>query len=460
MEFKVEELAPCRKKIAVTVPVERITEAFESKFDEVNQQIALPGFRPGKAPRRLLEARFADKLGDDIKGDLVKSALETLAEEKKVQPLAPPEIDVEAIELSRTEPMTFEFELLVRPEFETPKYEGLEVKVPPIAITDEQIDGAVDDLRRRSAKLEGADGGKVEDEDILVVDWEAKEGDSVEAKDSNHYYPYGRGVIAGFVAESIDEQLAGKKVGATASATVQVAADDPREELRDRELALTVTLKEIKRYVLPEIDEDFLKAQDFDDVEELRAETKKGLTRNARRGIERDAEEKLVEQLTGAIEMSLPEEFVKDELEQWAQRRRVELQMEGTDEADIDKSVEEGRGDAKTSIESDLRRYFLLDRIAEEADVQVTEAEMVQALQEIAQMYRQPIEAVMAQFRDGGRLAELRSQIRHRKVKETIRGSASLVEDPSLAGEDEAKPKKAAKKKAAKKKAKKKSAKK
>lgn len=453
MEFNVEELAPCRKKIAVTVPVNRIQEAFESKFDEINQQIALPGFRPGKAPRRLLEARFAERLQDDVKGDLVKSALETLAEEKKVQPLAPPEIDVEAIELSRSEPMTFEFELLVRPEFETPKYEGLEVKVPPVSVDDEQIDAAVDGLRRRSAQLESVEDGKVEDDDILVVDWEAKDGDSVEAKDANHYYPYGRGVIAGFVTDEVDTQLAGKKVGATATATVQVAADDPREELRDRELALTVTLKEIKRYILPEIDETFLKAHDYDDVDELRDEMKKSLTRNARRAIERDAEDKLVEELTGTIEMSLPEEFVKDELEQWAQRRRVELQMDGKDEADIDKAVEEGRADAKTSIEGDLRRYFLLDRIAEEADVQVTEAEMVQALQEIAAMYRQPIEAVMTQFRDGGRLAELRSQIRHRKVKETIRGAASLVEDPSLAGEDDAKPKKkAAKKKKAKKK--------
>ncbi|MCP5066289.1 MAG: trigger factor, partial [bacterium] len=421
------------------------------KFDEINGQVALPGFRPGRAPRQLLERKFGSKLADEIKGDLVKAALESLVEDEKVEALAPPEIDVEAIELERGKPMTFEFELVTRPEFETPKYKGLEVKVPPVLVKDEEVDNAVDNLRRRSATLEDAPDATVQAEDILIVDWEAREGDSVEAKDTNHYYPYGRGVIAGFVAEDLDAQFEGKQAGAEAKAKVQVAIDDPREELRGRELDLTVTLKDVKRYVLPEIDAAFLEKNDFDDADEMRADMKKSLSRQHRRHIERGAEEKLVEQLLGDIKMDLPEQFVEQELEGWASRKRTELQMAETAEDEITKQVDTASGDAREAIEDDLKRHFVLDRIADEESLDVTEQELFQAIQEIAQVYNQPLETVMGSFRDGNRLAELKAQIRHRKVREVIRSGASLVEDESLLKEeDEKAEKKPAKKKSSK----------
>ncbi len=451
MDFKVEELAPCRKKIAVTISPDRIQTEYEKKFDEINGQVALPGFRPGRAPRQLLERKFGSKLADEIKGDLVKAALESLVEDEKVEALAPPEIDVEAIELERGKPMTFEFELVTRPEFETPKYKGLEVKVPPVLVKDEEVDNAVDNLRRRSATLEDAPDATVQAEDILIVDWEAREGDSVEAKDTNHYYPYGRGVIAGFVAEDLDAQFEGKQAGAEAKAKVQVAIDDPREELRGRELDLTVTLKDVKRYVLPEIDAAFLEKNDFDDADEMRADMKKSLSRQHRRHIERGAEEKLVEQLLGDIKMDLPEQFVEQELEGWASRKRTELQMAETAEDEITKQVDTASGDAREAIEDDLKRHFVLDRIADEESLDVTEQELFQAIQEIAQVYNQPLETVMGSFRDGNRLAELKAQIRHRKVREVIRSGASLVEDESLLKEeDEKAEKKPAKKKSSK----------
>ncbi len=459
MDFKVDTLGPCRKKIAVTIPPERIGEEYDKKYEEINDAVAMPGFRPGKAPRKLLESRFGSKLGDEIKNDLVKAALEELFEDDKVQPLAPPDIDIEALELDPSEPFAFEFELVTQPEFETPDYKDLEVKVPPIEVSDEEIDTQVQQLLRRGATLETIEDGSVEDGDVLVVDWKAMEGDSVEAHDDNAYYPYGRGVLAGFVAESLDEQLAGKQAGATASASVQVAADDPREELRGRELDLQVVLKEIKRYELPPLDAKFLEKHDYDDEAELREDMQKNITRAKSRQRDSLAEQLLVEQLLDSIEISLPEDFVEKELENWALRKRMSLQMEQVEDEEISKQIDAARDDTKAAIERDMQRHFLLERIATEEALEVSEAEMVQSIQEIAQAYGHPVEQVAAQFRDQGRLAELSSEIRQRKAKALIRAAAKQVEDPSML-EDDAAPKKAAKKKAAKKAAKKASSKK
>lgn len=451
MDFQVESLGPCRKKIVVTIPPERIGEEFDKKYDEINENVALPGFRPGRAPRKLLEKRFGTRLAGEVKDDLVKAALEKLVEEKKAEPLAAPDIDLSDVELEPGQPLTFEFEMVTKPEFETPEYKGLEVKVPPIAVSEEEIDRQIDLLRRRDAKLEIAKDAKAEAGDVLVVDWRALDGDSVEARDDNVYYPLGRGVLAGFVAEEIDAQLDGAEVGAEAQATVHVPVDDPREELRDRELALHVELKQIKRYVLPPIDQAFLEKHDFDDVDELRADMKKQIARAKQRQRDAAAEHQLVEQLLDAVEISLPESFVERELEHWAMRKRMSLQVEKVEDEEIAKQVEAARADTKAAIERDMQRHFLLERVSEEEDVEVTEAELVQAIEEIAMAYGHPVEEVAASFRESGRLAELRAEIRHRKARQILRQHATLVEDAALAEEGKAtkKAKKVAKKKAA-----------
>lgn len=458
MEFTVETLGPCRKKISVSISPKRVGEAYDEKYGEINDNVAMPGFRPGKAPRKLLEKRFAGRLDDEIKDDLLKAALEQLLEDKTVDPLSPPEIDLGDLAIVAGEPVEFEFEMVTKPEFETPTYKDLEVKVPPLSVGTEEVDQAVDRLRRQGATLETAEDATVEEGDILVIDWRAMDGDSVEARDENAYYPMGRGVVAGFVAQDIDSQLEGKKIGSTAEASVQVAADDPREELRGRDLQLSVTLKEVKRYILPDIDEAFLKKNDYDDEEELRAELKKRISRAKGRQRDSTAENLLVEQLLDSVEISLPEDFVDRELESWAARQRMQLQMEHLEEEEIDKKIDAARSDAKTAIALDMQRHFLLDRIATAEDLDVTEAEMVQAIQEMAQAYGHPVEQVMQSFNDRSRLAELRAEILHRKARAVIRQCATQVEDASML-EDEPKPtKKSAKKKTTKKKAAKKKA--
>jgi trigger factor len=429
MDFRVDPLGPCRKKVSVIVPAERVQEEFERQYQEINKNLVLPGFRKGRAPRKVLEKRFASHIGPEVKEGLVKAALEKLLEEKKVDPLAPPQIDVDALALDPAKALEFEFECVTKPEFETPTYKGLEVKVPAPSVLDEEVQQAVDAMRRRRAKLELApEGAALEEGDVAVVDWEARSGDSVEARDEGVYYKLGRGVLADFVAEGLDDALRAKAPGTTVTVKVHVAPDDPREELRGKEMDLVVTLKEVRRYLLPPIDAEFLKTYDFEDESELREDVRKKVLRMKRRRIEQDAEEKLVEQLLGAVEMSLPADFVDREIEAWAARRRMTAQMEGVADEEATKQLDAARADAKTQVEHDMRRFFLLDRIAEAEGIEATKEEMAQAIEEIATTYGHPIEEVMATFRDQGRLAELRSQIRHRKVKESIRQTARLVE--------------------------------
>jgi trigger factor len=432
MDVTVEPIGPCRKRVTVKIPPEKVGEVYDKKYDEINRQVPVPGFRPGHAPRKLLEKRFGEKLGDDVKQDLVQEAIEEVLKGKEVRPLSPPEVDLEALALAPGAALEFAFEVVTRPDFETPKIEGLEVRVPPLEATDEEIDGFVDSLRRGDAKLEVVEGATVEDGDVLVVDWEARDGDSVVDRDANAYYRFGKGVVAGFVAEGLDEQLRGKGVDAEARARVHVAADDPRVELRGRELDLVVTLKQVRRYALPPLDAKFLEKHDYDDEADLREDMRKRILRAKGRGRDLDAERRLVEQLLDAVEISLPDGFVDSEVENWVQRKRLTLQMEKVDEEDIEKQVAANVEETRGAIERDMRRFFLLERVAEEQGIEATEADLAAAIQEVAEAYGHPFEQVLASFREPSRLAQLRSEIRQRKAREWIRSQANLVEDPAL----------------------------
>ena len=428
MDFRVDPLGPCRKKVAVTIPPERVRQEYDKQMGELNKSFALPGFRKGHAPRKLLERRFGPHLGGDVKESLVKAALEALVKEQKVEPLRPPTLDLEAMKVDPGQPLSFEFELLTRPEFQTPTWKGLEMKVAPVAVTPKEIDEAVEGLRRREARLTEAKDAVIGDGDVLVVDWQARVGGTVIAEDRGAYLPFGRGVLAGLPCAALEAELRGKKAGATAHGTVTAAADDPREALRGKEVELQVAVKEVRRHELPAVDAAFLERHDFDDVAEMRKYLERQIQRAKTRERDRAAEEKLLEGVVAGVSMALPDEILAQELEAWAERKKAELREEGVVEGALDKQLESARPEARREIEGELRRYFVLDRIAREENLEVADAEVGQALQEIAQAYGRPMEEVLEAYRQGGRLEELRGSLRHRKVREAVRRAAHVVQ--------------------------------
>lgn len=428
MDFRVDALGPCKKKVAVTVPVERVRQEYDKQFGEINKTYALPGFRKGHTPRKVLERRFGPHMGEDVKESLVRAALEALVKEKQVEPLRPPSLDLKAMKVEPGQPLTFEFELLTRPEFPTPTYKGLEMKVAPVVVSAEELGHAVDALRRRDATLEDAPDAVIGDRDVLVVDWKAAAGGAVVAQDVGAYLPFGRGVLEGLPCAEIETQLRGKKAGATVSARVTAAADDPREALRGRELDLEVTVKGIKRLALPAVDAAFLTKHDYDDEAEMKKDLERQVLRGKTRERDQEAEGHLLDAVVAGVAMAMPDEILGPELEGWAERKRAELREEGVVEGALDTQLEAARPAARREIEAELKRFFVLDRIAREEGIEVADAEVAQALQEIAAAYGRSLEEVLAAYRASGRIDELRVNLRHKKVREAVRRHAHVVQ--------------------------------
>jgi len=428
MDFTIDTLGPCRKKVGVTIPTERIRAEYDKQYGEINKQIALPGFRKGHSPRKLLEQRFGSRMGEDVKESLVKAALDELIRDRKLEPLEPPSIDLAALAIDPARPLSFSFELMTRPEFATPTWKGLELRVQPVEVADAEVQEAIQSLQRRGARLEAAPDKDIADGDVLVLDWAASADGTVVAQDVGAYHAFGRGSLAGLPAEELETSLRGKRAGATAEATLTATADDPREELRGKALRVAVTVREVKRYVLPEVDAEFLKKHDYDDADEMRADVKRQIQRGKSRERDHAAEDDLMAQVVASAKIELPEHLLQQELQAWTERKRQELAEGGVPEAEIETQAAAGRPAARVEIEAELKRFFVLDRIAREEGLTVGDQEVAQSLSEIAQAYGRPVEEVLQAYKSGGRIEQLRSQIRHRKVREAIRRAAQVIE--------------------------------
>ena len=443
MEFRVEELAPCRKKVTVVVPPEQVREEVDAKYGEINKQVVMPGFRPGKAPRKLLESRFGAQVLDEVKGKIVEAAFKTMVEEKKVAPLTQPTVDVEKIVLDPSKAFEFSLEVTTRPEFELPDWKGLEVAVPSATVSEADVDAGIERMRLAEGTLVPAETGLASD-DVAVFDWKASEGGEPLHAEEGSYYRVGGGVVDGVVIDGLDEKIQGATAGATFLVKGRAAPDDPRAPLAGKEFDVTLEVKDVKRFRPADLDEAFLKRHDLDDVAELRKDVSRKILRAREREREKLAEDRLVETLLGKVSFDLPADVVANAVDGWLERRRVEAQAEGQDEDAVAKEATGDASEVRAKVEADLRRHFVLERIAEAEDVKVGEPELLGAVEQIARDNGRSAGEVIEYFReDPSRLTELRTHLRHEKARAALRTAAKLVDEaPTAAPAPQAAPRK------------------
>lgn len=428
-EIRVEELAPCRQRVTVTFAATQVRAAVDAEFDELNAKVAFPGFRPGKAPRRLIEARFGKAIRDDVRGKLVEDGFRAAVLCKHVAPLGRPTLTGDDVLPAADAAFTFQFEVTTRPSFELPAWSGLEVKVPAVSVTDADVEQGIEAMRARGGSLVASDEPLLPD-DVAVVSWTALvDGVEVE-REANAYYRMGSRTLDGLFVEGADEALAGGRRGTVVNARGRCPADDPRPALAGREFDVRIEVVEVKRFVPAALDEAFLKQHDFDDVDELRRDVRRRILRARERQRDRLAEERVVDRLVSALSFPLPEDLVAAEVAAVTAHHRERAAEQGVPETEAEAALAGGAQAIHAGAEARLRASFLLDRIAEAEAVAVSEAELVAAVERLAQESGQSTADVVAHFQeDPGRLESLRRELRHTKVRELLRRSAVLVEE-------------------------------
>ena len=448
---KITEAGPCRKKVAIKVPAEAIAAALDEQYKELGHDAIVPGFRKGRAPRRLLEKRFGKDVNTQTKLKLLSDASEAAIKDNELKSLGEPDIDHENVEMPDEGAMKFEFELEVRPEFELCKLEGIAVDKPKLQVTDELIDKEVEAIQQRFGVWVPKEKGAVALDEQIIADVLLKpdEGEE-ETVENTEIFVRPTGFVGRVSVEKLDKLLVGSKTGDVKKTTVDVPKTFFNEAYRGKKVDLEITVKDVKKMVPAELDKAFFEKLGMEDVKELR----KKISEHMQQQIEQEARSAMRDgvhkHLLSNIEFELPENIVAEQSEQIFQRQQSRLMMSGLARDQLDEQMEKLRSGSEDQAKEQLKTFFIMDKIAEKLKIETTEEEINGHIAQAAMQRGTRPEKMREQMLRDGSLAQFTLEIRQQKCVDKLLESAKITEVKPKA-EPKAKPK--ATKKAVKKKA-------
>ncbi|MEM7275199.1 MAG: trigger factor [Actinomycetota bacterium] len=427
MKSTVETLEGNKVKVVVELEEAEFEKDLDAAFARLAKEVRLPGFRPGKAPRKVLEARIGQEYA---RGEAFREALpgyySAAVIEHEVDVIAPPEIDITAGEDEG--PVTFEGVVEVRPAVDVDGYDGLEVELPAIEVTDEDIDEAVDRMRGQFADLESV-GRPAEDGDTVVIDIAATHGDEpIPGMTTDDYnYKVGSGATG---IEEIDQNL----LGASAGDELSFEAEHPDEE-EDEPISFSITVTDVQESVLPEPTDEWIKDNsEFDTLEGLRDDYRTKMSRSRVAQAQMTRRNKVAELVAELVDDELvPDAMIDGEVENRVQDMAMRLQAQGL-------SFEQYlqfSGQDRESMLGELREQggvaakldLALRSIAAKESIEASEEELDSELEEVAERFERSVAEVRDELTEAGQLMAVRSDLLKTKTMDWLIERAKLVDE-------------------------------
>ncbi len=431
IELKVDAPSSCERHVTVTIAEEDVKRYFDEAFSELMPKASLPGFRPGRAPRKLVEQRFRKDLMDQVKSKLLTDSLGQVLEELDLSAISEPDFDFEAIEVPESGPMTFEFDIEVRPEFDLPNWKGLKLEKYRGEVSPEHVDQTLRDLVRSAAEMVPAEG-PAQLGDRLTVNLRVTHGGQEVAK-----YEGLALTLAGALSFpdseilDFDDLMAGAKPGDKRQTQAIISHDAPVEDLQGEKVDVEIELVAIERTdTSREGLADVLKRAGLESEGELRDLIRNRLERQIAYESNQRIRTQIVTELLASADWELPPELVKRQASRELQRAILELQASGFPESEIQLYRNELQRNSVESTTKALREHFILERVAEEEEIDVEPEDYDEEVQLIAEQRSLPPRRVRAQLEKSGMMDSLRNQILERKAIERIANEATFKEVP------------------------------
>jgi trigger factor len=431
LDVQVTSPGACERHVTVTIAREDIDRYFDNAFGEMMPTAAVPGFRIGRAPRKVVEHRFRDEVSDQVKSALLLDSLEQISEEQRFTAISEPDFDLEAVEVPREGPMTFEFTIEVRPEFDLPQWKGLKLNRPVREFTDGDIDEQLEQMLSRYGQLAPFEGEAAEGDYVSVNITSMHDGKQL-ARESEAVVrirptlSFRDAKLDGFAKLMKDA-----KEGDRRSAQVTLSKDAPNTDLRGKKINLEFEVLGVKKLKLPELTEEFLQEiGNFGSEKELRNAIRMNLQRQLEYEQQRIARGQISALLTKSADWELPQGLLERQSARELERAVMELRRSGFSEAEIRARENLLRQNSTASTATALKEHFILERIAEDERLDVEEGDYDKEIFLIAAQSGESPRRVRAQLEKRGLMDVLRNQIIERKVLERVQSEAKFKDEP------------------------------
>jgi trigger factor len=422
MKTEFVDVSETRKNLVVEIDSSTVDAEIDRVARDYTKAARIPGFRPGKVPARVVKQRFRSQILHDVVHGLVPRAVDDALRERGLEPLDTP--DIRDVVVEEGQPLKFTATFDTVPSFDLQPYASLQLRRPEATLQEGAVDETLQALRERAARFEVIEARPVERGDTVVVDLVREAG--AETPDTHQDVTIEIGAAAN--PPGFDDEVIGTSVGETKRFEVRYPDDYEMKELAGTAVNYTVTIKGLKRRVVPELDDEFARdLGEFDTLAALRARVEQDLTREAEQKAERDARGDLLKQLAGWVTFTVPESLIERELDRRIEDFARRLMEQGVDprKADIDWAAfrQAQQEPARDAVASAL----VLDEVAQREGLSVSESEIEAELSRFGERTGRTTAAVRAQLEKDGGISRLATGLRREKAVDFLRSRATIV---------------------------------
>ena len=428
MSLQVEKLEKNMAKLTIEVPAEEFDAAIKNAYNKNKNKFSIPGFRKGKAPLAMLEKMYgAGIFYEDAANEVIDASYPKAAEESKEEIVSTPEIKVTQIEKGKA--FIYEATVALKPEVTLGEYKGVEVKKAEAVVTDEDVENELTAARKKNGRLIDVEDGTIEDGDNTIIDFTGYIDDKTFDGGAGTDYPLVIGSHS-FI-EGFEDQLIGKKKGETCDVNVTFPAEYHADELSVKPAKFVVTIKEVKRNELPELNDEFAsEVSDFDTLDEYKADIRTTLQEKKEQDAKVENENNVIEKVVENAQMELPQPMVDTQAREMVENYARRLQSQGLNINDYmkytgmtpEKLMEQMRPEAEKRIKTRL----VLEKVVEVENVEVSDEKLDEQINEIAASYKL----------EGAKLKEMMGEREKEQIREDLKVQAAidlLVEQAKLA---------------------------
>jgi len=440
---EVTDVGPCKKHIRVTIDRTDIDARLDEQYSKLvtEHRSYISGFRPGKAPRKIVERHYREDVQQQVRGEILMASLEQIAEEQDIAPLAPPDLDPSRIVIPNEGPMVYEFDVEVRPQFQLPPYKGLKLKRPVQEFTDADVDREKRRLLEPYGQIVPKEGNPptVAIGDIIVCDITTRfAGQVLNDVKEVRIRVDPRLALKDGVAENFGKEVTGAKPAETRDVKITLSDTVANPNLRGQVVQATFVIQDVKTVRLPEIDDELLSQFGVRTEDQLNELIRVVLQRRLEYVQRQSARQQVIAQVAETALSELPQDILKRQARRALQRKVVEMQSAGLPENEITGKLRMMQQDIIRSTAAALKEHFVLQKIAEDEKLEVSDDDLDEEIERIAARTDESPRKVRARLEREDMFEALAAELLESKALDLILDNAEYEDTPLTPSEKEA----------------------
>ena len=427
MKTTLEDINPVKKKLLVEIDSKEVDKRLNQAYGEIRKKAKIPGFRPGKVPRKILETYFGSQVIDDVTRGLISESFPKAVDEVKTFPLGQPILEKEA--LKQGQDFNYSAIIEVRPEFEVKDYLGLDVEKEMFSISEEDVQKRLEEIREANGKMASIEEERlIRDGDFVIVDYEGFEDGQLleDVKSSNLLVKVGKNDFH----PKFDEALIGLKKEDETEVGIDFEEDFYHTKLAGKSVNFKIKIVDIKELVLPELNDEFASnlGADLKDLDGLKNELRKAITSQEEKRIDGELKRRLLEKISEGIDFELPEVLIDAEIDFSARRLNDNLERSGSSLEKAGISEAGLKKEFRPASEKRVKEMLILDRIAKQDQIDIDDDDLEEGYGKLAESMGQDVETVKKYYEARGQMDSLKEELLKEKTLNYLVDHANISE--------------------------------